>query len=532
MKIERPCHRCRIGGQANDGFLALEGRDVIDCFSHGPKLGRNGTKGKKIAWPSQYRPNPALKIFTMGIRVLQIFAALFIMIGATAFAQDRMVPESEAQMTMSFAPIVKKISPAVVNIYTKKIVQERINPFMADPMFERFFGDMGARGLSREKVQNSLGSGVIVEPDGLIVTNAHVVKDAQEIMVVLSDRREFGAKVSLIDEPSDIAILHVDTKGELLPHAALEPSEHLQVGDIVLAIGNPFGVGQTVTSGIVSALARSTLNINDFNFFIQTDAAINPGNSGGPLVAMDGDVVGINSAIYSRSGGSLGIGFAIPSEMVATVIAAEKSGNKGRIQRAWVGINGQQVTADIADSLELSRPAGVLITSIHLASPLLKEGMQVGDVVTSVNDHKIDDTSELKFRLATVPLGQDIAISVLRKGTPMKFTVKATAAPDKPARETTALQGKNPLEGAKIANINPAVASEMNLHGEEEGVVVIEVANGHTAARLVQAGDILVSINNMPIKTVKDVTKALQVAKGGFALVVDRAGQKTQIVIR
>ncbi len=316
--------------------------------------------------------------------MLQIVAVLCVVVGATSFAQDRAVPETGAQVTLSYAPVVKKISPAVVNIYTKRIVQERVNPFMADPMFQRFFGNLGQNGLTRERLQSALGSGVILEPNGLIITNAHVVKNAQEIMVVLSDRREFSAKVSLIDEPSDLAIVHVETKGELLPHANLVPSENLQVGDIVLAIGNPFGVGQTVTSGIVSALARSSLNINNFNFFIQTDAAINPGNSGGPLVDMNGGVVGINSAIFSNSGGSLGIGFAIPAEMVATVIAAEKAGGDGKtIQRAWVGISGQQVTGDIAESLGLSRPAGVLITNIHPASPLLKEGMQVGGAFCS-----------------------------------------------------------------------------------------------------------------------------------------------------
>jgi serine protease Do len=462
----------------------------------------------------------------MGIRVLQIFAAFCILIGASAFAQDRIVPSSEEQLTLSYAPIVKKTSPAVVNIYTKRVVQQRVSPFMADPMFEKFFGDMGAaRGLTREQVESSLGSGVIVEGDGLIVTNAHVVKDAQEIVVVLSDRREFDAKLSLIDERSDIALLRVDTKGELLPHAALKPSEQLQVGDIVIAIGNPFGVGQTVTSGIVSALARSSLNINDFNFFIQTDAAINPGNSGGPLVA-----------IYSRSGGSLGIGFAIPSEMVATVIAAEKSGIRGNkaITRTWLGISGQQVTADIADSLGLNRPTGVLITSIHPESPLLKEGMQVGDVVASINGKEVHDTAELKFRLATLPLGQEATLNVLRKGEPKVFKVKAVAPPDSPSRGAEKLDGKHPLNGATVANINPAVAVELNLPGEASGVVVTDVSNDRSASRLLQPGDIILALNNVDVKTVNELkaelAKAMQTQ--AFALVIDRAGQKTQIVIR
>lgn len=472
----------------------------------------------------------------MGKKALQIFAVLCIALGATAFAQDRAVPESPMQITLSFAPLVKKTSPAVVNIYTKKIVQQRVSPFTADPMLQRFFGDMGMRGLTREQVESSLGSGVIVEADGLIVTNAHVVKDAQEIMVVLADRREYEAKLSLIDERSDIAILRILNAKEDLPFAPLKSSEKLEVGDIVLAIGNPFGVGQTVTSGIVSALARSSLNINDFNFFIQTDAAINPGNSGGPLVAADGGVVGINTAIFSRDGGSLGIGFAVPSEMVATVIAAEKSGNHtGRaITRAWLGINGQQVTAAIADSLGLNRPAGVLINEINSASPLLKEGMKIGDVVIAINGRPVSDTAELKFRLATVPLGEDVKLDVLRKGAPKSFEVEATAPPDSPARDETTLSGRHPLTGAVVANINPAVAVEHNLNAEKDGVVVTKIADGRGLSRVLQPGDLIVAVNAQAIKSVAMLKDVLDRAAPGqpFAVVIERGGEKTQIVIR
>ncbi len=470
----------------------------------------------------------------MRTKYLQAFAAICILTGVSAFAQDKVLPSSAEQVTLSYAPVVKKTSPAVVNIYTKRVVQKRISPFMADPMFEELFGGMGMQGLSREQVESSLGSGVILEGDGLIITNAHVVKDAQEIVVVLSDRREFDAKVSLSDERSDLAILRVDTKGEFLPVAPLKPSEALEVGDIVIAIGNPFGVGQTVTSGIVSALARSSLNINDFNFFIQTDAAINPGNSGGPLVSMDGGVVGINSAIFSKSGGSLGIGFAIPSEMVATVIAAEKGGNHSSvISRTWVGINGQQVTADIAESLNLNRPAGVLITSIHPASPLLKKGMKVGDVVVKINGKEVHDTAELKFRLATMPLGEGITLDVLRKGESKSFTTKAIAPPDSPARDETKVEGKNPLNGATFGNINPAVSVELNLAPDAKGVVVLDVASNQSASRLLVRGDLLQAVNGMEIKDTKSLKEALNKStkQKGFALVLERGGQKTQVVI-
>lgn len=470
----------------------------------------------------------------MGIRFLQVLAVVLVLVGVNAVAQDSdVVPQSQQAINYSFAPIVKKVSPAVVNIYTKRTVTRQVSPFMADPMFQRFFGQMGMGGLSRQQVESSLGSGVIIEGDGLIITNAHVVKGAEEIVVALSDRREFDAKLALLDEKSDLAILRVDTKGELLPNATLRPSEALEVGDLVMAIGNPFGVGQTVTSGIVSALARSTLNINDYNFFIQTDAAINPGNSGGPLVTIDGGVVGINSAIYSRNGGSLGIGFAIPSEMVATVIAAEKAGGDKPIQRAWLGINAQQVTADIADTLGLNRPMGVLVTKLHDASPLKKAGMETGDVIIKINGRDIHDAAEFTFRLATLPLGEEVSLGVLRKGKPQSFSVVALAPPDSPARDETVLKGNHPLSGVKVANVNPALSVELGLKNET-GVAVTDLAQAGGASRIVQRGDIIFAINNVEISSVKELQKALSSAtgKGAFALVIERGGQKTQIVIR
>lgn len=472
----------------------------------------------------------------MIVRSLKILAVLLVLIGATAFAQEREAPQTRQQVMLSYAPLVKSISPAVVNIYTKRIVTRSVNPFGNDPFFKEFFGRGLNGGLSRKDVESSLGSGLIVDPSGVVITNAHVVKEAQEISIVLSDGREFDAKVSLADAPSDLAVLRItDANGEALPYARLTPSEQLEVGDIVIAIGNPFGVGQTVTSGIVSALARSSLNINDFNFFIQTDAAINPGNSGGPLVAMDGGVVGINTAIFSRSGGSLGIGFAIPSEMVATVIAAEKSGGENsRVVRPWLGLSAQQVTADIANSLDLNRPAGILVTKLNKSSPARKAGLEVGDIITSVNGKNVRDVAEMKFRLATVPLGQESIFEVLRKGKAKRYTVLAVAPPEEPARNETVLDGLHPLNGAKAVNINPAVAVELGLDADREGVAVLSVARGSRAARLVKAGDIITSVNENDVKDVKNLQDELEQAarQGAFSIVLDRGGQRAQIVIR
>lgn len=465
-------------------------------------------------------------------------AAALVLISVPAFAQNRVVPASEAQIQLSFAPVVKKVAPAVVNIYTKRVVARSINPFAADPFFGQFFRGNMFGGRMRQQVENSLGSGVIVKPDGLIVTNAHVVKDAQEITVALSDGREFPAVLALVEEASDLALLRIEDRAEDLPYVSLKPSESLEVGDLVLAIGNPFGVGQTVTSGIVSAQGRSSLDISNFNFFIQTDAAINPGNSGGPLVTLDGGVVGINSAIYSRDGGSLGIGFAIPSEMVQTVIAAEEAGSKGGrggIVRPWLGVSAQNVTSDIAQSLGLDRPGGALVASLHTASPLKTAGLEVGDIVRSLGGRDIKDASELRFRMATVPIGQSADIGVLRKGKPLSFKVEAMAPPDIPARQATSITGNNPLSGAVVANVNPAVAVELGLDAET-GVVVTEVAPGSVASRLFRVGDLIAGINQSKTNSVADVKRIMaetgKTPQSAWSVTLVRGGRTQQIVIR
>ena len=474
------------------------------------------------------------KFWSVMVRVLQILSIVMIGIGATAFAQGRDVPNSREQVMLSFSPLVKQVSPAVVNIYTKRIVTKQVNPFGNDPFFSQFFG-RGFGGLPREQLESSLGTGLIVDSKGVLVTNAHVVKGAQEISVVLNDGRQFDAKISLSDEKSDLAVLRADTKGETLPFARLKPSENLEVGDIVLAIGNPFGVGQTVTSGIVSALARSSLNINDFNFFIQTDAAINPGNSGGPLVSMDGNVVGLNTAIYSRDGGSLGIGFAIPSEMVQTVIAAEKAGaQNASVIRPWIGVHGQAVTRDIADSLDLRLPRGVLVSNLHKESPAKKAGLKVGDVVTALNGREINDPAELKFRLATVPIGQMADLDVLRKGKKVKLEMEAMVPPDSPPRNETKLEGAHPLNGVTVGHLNPRVGVELGIDSGREGVVVLDVNRRHRAGRVVKAGDIILAVNKDKIDDIKDLKRELGQAErsGVFDITIERDGRQNRIVIR
>ncbi|MBT3702547.1 MAG: trypsin-like serine protease, partial [Alphaproteobacteria bacterium] len=310
--------------------------------------------------------------------------------GSKSNKLDRVLPDSRQQVQLSFAPLVKRVRPAVVNIYTRKVVKKSFrSPFFNDPFFKRFFGEKFALGAPRERIQNSLGSGVIVRADGLVVTNHHVIKGADEITVALADRREFAAEIVVKDERTDLAVLRIDPRGEVLSHLELIDSDNLEVGDLVLAIGNPFGVGQTVTSGIVSALARTQVGVADFASFIQTDAAINPGNSGGALVTMGGKLAGVNTAIFSRSGGSNGIGFAIPANMVRSVIDGAVSG--GEIVRPWLGASGQAVTRDIAQAQGLDRPGGVLINSLFKGGPAQNAGLKVGDIVTAVDDHEIFD---------------------------------------------------------------------------------------------------------------------------------------------
>lgn len=457
-----------------------------------------------------------------------------------AFSQDKSTPETKQQIELSFSPLVRKVAPAVVNIYAQRVVEDRqiMNPFFNDPFFERFFGGRSPfGGMNRKRVEQSLGSGVIVEGNGLVVTNAHVISQSREITVLLRDGRQFEAKVVLEDEPTDIALIQITEDAEDLPHVTLRPSDTLEIGDLVLAIGNPFGVGQTVTSGIVSALARSSLNINDFNFFIQTDAAINPGNSGGPLVAMDGGVVGINTAIFSKSGGNLGIGFAVPSEVVASVISAHKAGrfSDSGIIRPWLGVTAQALTGEIAETLGLETTRGALITDLHKASPLAKSGLQTGDVVLQVDDHDIRSPSELKFRMTMVPIGTRATLKYHRDGKIRTATVKTIEPPDTPPRNTTSLQGRHPLNGAVVANLNPALVTELGLKDlNATGVSVVEVNPRSQAARLgLEPGVIIREVNGREITNVSDLQSALKQTGGrGWSLVLNQHGRLHRLMIR
>jgi serine protease Do len=455
-----------------------------------------------------------------------LLAAAFI--SSASIAQT--VPQSREQLQMSFAPIVKQVAPAVVNIYTRRVVKT-MSPFMNDPFFRQFFG--GRLGVPQERVQRSLGSGVIVKSDGVVVTNNHVVRDSDEITVVLSDRREFEATVLGTDERTDLAVLKIDTGGQNLPVLPVGDSDSLEVGDLVLALGNPFGVGQTVTMGIVSALARTTAGVGNYQSFIQTDAAINPGNSGGALVDLQGRLVGINSNILSsgEGGGSIGIGFAIPSSMVKVVLTSITSG--GKVQHPWLGGDGQAVTSEMFQQLHLNRPMGVLINSVHPGGPAEQGGLRVGDVLTAVNGREVEDPESLRFRIATLPVGATAQLTVMRAGSEKQLTVKLSAPPDKPDRDLSEIGGRTPFTGATVANMNPALAEEMGLESADPGVTVVKVRPGTIAARLqFQPGDMILRVNNRPVASVADLKAQLtEMPQKGWAITVRRGGETLTVSI-
>jgi len=447
-------------------------------------------------------------------RVLLALLAL----GASWQASAQPLPTSRSDLAYSFAPLVRKVSPTVVNIYTTTTARAaRRLPFP--------FPGMPQDG---QRMQNSLGSGVLVKADGLIVTNAHVVKGADEIRVVLADRREFDAKLVAQDERYDLALLRIDTAGDKFPFIELRDSDSVEVGDVVLAIGNPFGLNQTVTSGIISALARSAGGVNDSSFFIQTDAAINPGNSGGALVSLDGRLIGINTAIYSQTGGSVGIGFATPSNIVARIVALGESG--GRLVRPWLGISMQRVTPDIAAGLNLPRPAGLVVKDVYAKGPGELAGFKRNDVIVGMRNLPIDDEAGLRFRLATLAVGETVSVKVIRGGKEVMLEVPLAAPPEVPARERSVLDGRQPLSGATVVNMSPAVADEMGLVEWKPGVAVVEVQPGSYAARFLRPGDMVAAINGQEVKSVAELKK--RIPAGVSSLSVGREGLVSTIQFR
>ena len=444
----------------------------------------------------------------------------------------RVVPQTRAEITLSFAPVVKQATPAVVNIYTKKVVERRASPFAGDPFFERFFRDMFPTERRKRKIENSLGSGVILDPSGIVVSNHHVVAGADEITVILADRREFQGRVLLADKDSDLAVMQLeDASG--LPTLTLRDSDTLEVGDLVLAIGNPFGVGQTVTSGIISGLGRTAGTGRTrlgTGVFIQTDAAINPGNSGGALVDMEGRLVGVNTAILSRSGGSNGIGFAVPAKLVARVVDEAISGGT-QLSRPWLGIDAVPVDGDLAGALGLATPKGVLIEQIHAASPLRAGGVARGDVLVSLDGDPVNTVQELEFHATSKAPGQSAEIVYLRDGAEGAANIRLIAAPDTPARDVRELGRGDGLPGLSMVNVNPAVIDELDLSIQAKGVLVTG-ARGPARRVGLRRGDFLRKVDGVEVTSTEDAATKLDATSGDTVLDFERQGRMAALRYR
>lgn len=460
------------------------------------------------------------------MRLLLLLLAIAVALPANA---ESRVPASSAEISLSFVPVVKSTAPAVVNIYARRVVAQRQRSAFADnPFFRDFFRDLAR---PQPRFQNSLGSGVIVSSDGLVVSNYHVVGEATDIRVVLTDRREFSARVVLADEESDLAVLQLED-AEGLDALDLRDSDSVEVGELVLAVGNPFGVGQTVSSGIVSGLARSGARIgNARGYFIQTDAAINPGNSGGALVDIRGRLIGINTSILSRSGGSNGIGFAIPANLVAQVVNQARAG-KTRFERPWAGISAQAVDQGLAEGLGMAVPEGIILSELHPESPFRSAGLQAGDVILAVDGLPLTSAPEMMYRMGVKGIGGKVLLEVLRGGEMLKANVDLVAAPETPAREVVMLPEDSVFAGLVVANINPAVQQEARFEiAADQGVIVLQ-ATGLPARAGLRQGDVIRTINGREIRRSTEVTPALQAAGRSFAIELERGGTRTLLRFR
>ena len=438
--------------------------------------------------------------------------------GVFAEPTDRQTPTDASTMKQSFAPVVREAAPAVVNISARSI--QRVQ---ADPFFQ-FFGG----GMPQQRVAESAGSGVIIRSDGIVVTNNHVIEGATQIRVVLNDRREYPAEVILADERSDIAVLQLQGVTEQLPVLAIDDREEQEVGDLVLAIGNPFGVGQTVTNGIISALNRTETGISDSGSFIQTDAAINPGNSGGPLVDMDGDVIGINTAIFSRSGSSAGVGFAVPASMVRRVVDSALGGETA-VVRPWLGVKGDTVSAEIARSLGMPRPQGLIVTDVYAGGPGARAGLREGDVITALDGAEVHDQAGLNFRVGTKSPNESVVVTVLRDGRSQTLNARVQPLPGDAKAEGVVIQ-QGPFAGAEVAALNPALADRLGGDPFASGVLVTSVPRGSYADRAngLRPGDLVVQVDGRPATD----ARVIQQARRGSQVVLQRQGRQMSGAVR
>ncbi|MFN7102389.1 MAG: DegQ family serine endoprotease [Pseudorhizobium sp.] len=461
-------------------------------------------------------------------RVAASTVAISLLFPALALSQvEKALPRSQAEVQLSFAPLVKQTAGAVVNVYAERAV-ERLNPFAGDPFFEQFFGQ---RMPNRTERQSSLGSGVIVSAGGLIVTNNHVIEGATDIKVALADGREFASEVLLKDEALDLAVLRIGAN-ENFPVLPIGDSDAVEVGDLVLAVGNPFGVGQTVTSGIVSGLARNQVTPGDFGFFIQTDASINPGNSGGALMNMGGQLIGINTAIFSRGGGSNGIGFAIPANLVKVFLAAAEEGDT-TFERPYIGASFEPVTSDVAEALGLTAARGALVVGVAEGGPADTAGVKPGEVVTAVNGIAVEHPDALGYRLTTAGLGEEAVLTVQASGASRDVSIALNTAPETPARDERLIEGRNPFAGIRVGNLSPRLATELRIPADKSGVVVVDVVRNSPGSRIgFRPKDIIVSLNGVAVQSSEAMEDMLDEDPGFWRVEIERDGQRIRQFFR
>ena len=457
--------------------------------------------------------------------MIRIFALIFFSFSSIVFAKDT-VPQSEIEIKLSFVPLVKQAAPAVVNIYAQRIIEERRSPFSRDPFFRDFFRNFGQL---QPRVQNSLGSGVILSADGYVVSNYHVVGGATDIRVVLHDGREISGDVILADEDSDLAVLKINTD-EILPHLDLRKSDTVEVGELVLAIGNPFGVGQTVTNGIISGLARTGIASGSAKgYFLQTDAPINPGNSGGALIDISGSLVGVNTSILSRSGGSNGIGFAIPADLVGQFLVQAKAGRSSFI-RPWAGMRGQPITFEMAASLNLPAMSGMIISELHELSPFSKVGIGVGDIITKVDGLDINNPAEMLYRMSVVGIGTAVDVSYLSQGILKSSKIDLVEMPNWEAKQVT-LGPEFIFMDLHISELTPEFQSKFGLSFSSDGLIVLDP--GRIASRLgLRRGDLLREVNRKPVDTIEDAISAISSIKSSGSITIIRSGRRVSLRFR